>query len=180
MSDNSENEVIEENIEEPLTKPKRPRTQKQMEAFEKVKEKRRANIEAKKEEKLLQSAKLLIEKQTNSITPVKSSEPKSTRVLKEKKKIYEKLPESENEADDDTSEEEIIVVKKSKQKNRNSACGRGQRGAQLPCKVRKIIIEESESSSDDGYDDEYVEPPMREVRKQKPQVIRQNYNDFFC
>jgi hypothetical protein len=44
----ADNEEIEENIEEveaPLTKPKRQRTQKQMEAFEKVKQKRKADIE---------------------------------------------------------------------------------------------------------------------------------------
>ncbi len=54
----SDNEEIEENIEEPLTKPKKQRTQKQMEAFEKVKEKRRSNIEAKKQQKLIDSAKI--------------------------------------------------------------------------------------------------------------------------
>ena len=64
----ADNEEIEENIEEveieaPLTKPKKPRTQKQIEAFEKVKEKRRQNIKAKKQEKLLNSAKLLVEEE---------------------------------------------------------------------------------------------------------------------
>lgn len=57
----SDNEEIEANIEEPLTKPKKQRTQKQMEAFEKVKEKRRSNIEAKKQQKLIDSAKLIVQ-----------------------------------------------------------------------------------------------------------------------
>ena len=64
MSDISENEVIEENFEEvPLTKQKKPSSQAQVEAFEKVKEKRRQNLESKKQEKLLKSAKLLIEEE---------------------------------------------------------------------------------------------------------------------
>jgi len=53
MSDNSENEDIEESLEVPLTKQKKPRSQAQIEAFEKVKEKRRQNLEAKKQEKLI-------------------------------------------------------------------------------------------------------------------------------
>ena len=53
---------IDQTIEEPLTKPKKPRTTKQLEAFEKVKEKRKQNIETKKQQKLLESAKLLIER----------------------------------------------------------------------------------------------------------------------
>ena len=40
---------IDQTIEEPLTKPKKPRTTKQLEAFEKVKEKRKQNIETKKQ-----------------------------------------------------------------------------------------------------------------------------------
>ncbi len=66
MSEVSENEAIEENNEEPLTKPKvkKPRSQAQIEAFEKLKEKRKSNIEIKKQEKLLQSAKLLVENNT--------------------------------------------------------------------------------------------------------------------
>ncbi len=59
----SDNEAIEENIEEtvevPLTKQKKPRSQAQIEAFEKVKEKRKANLEVKKQEKLLNSAKII-------------------------------------------------------------------------------------------------------------------------
>lgn len=65
----ADNEEIEENIKEieaeeaHLTKTKKQRTQKRTESFEKVKEKRRLNIELKKQEKLLNSAKLLVEKQ---------------------------------------------------------------------------------------------------------------------
>jgi len=64
MSDNSENENIEESLEVPLTKQKKPRSQAQIEAFEKVKEKRRQNLEAKKQEKIINSAKLILEEET--------------------------------------------------------------------------------------------------------------------
>jgi hypothetical protein len=88
----ADNEEIEENIEEveaPLTKPKRQRTQKQMEAFEKVKQKRKADIELKKQEKLINSAKVLIEEQAKK---------------------------QSSEVDSDGEEEEIIVVRKPRAK----------------------------------------------------------------
>ena len=59
MSDNSENENIEESLEVPLTKQKKPRSQAQIEAFEKVKEKRRQNLEAKKQEKIINIIKFI-------------------------------------------------------------------------------------------------------------------------
>ena len=57
-----DNEEIEENNEESLTKTKRGNELKQIEAFEKVKEKRRQNIESKKQEKLINS-KILVEEE---------------------------------------------------------------------------------------------------------------------
>jgi hypothetical protein len=45
-----------------LTKPKKPRSQKQILSFEKTMRLRKENIEKRKEEKLLESAKLLLEK----------------------------------------------------------------------------------------------------------------------
>ena len=50
------NKPIEQTIEEPLTKPKRLRTVKQLEAFQKVQEKRQQNIEEKKKQKLIEGA----------------------------------------------------------------------------------------------------------------------------
>ena len=67
MSDNSENEGNEESLEVPLTKQKKPRSQAQIEAFEKVKEKRKQNLEAKKQEKLINSAKLILEEETKRV-----------------------------------------------------------------------------------------------------------------
>lgn len=60
VNSNQQNEQI---VEEPLTKPKKPRTQKQLEAFQKVQEKRQKNIEEKKKQKLIEGAKLMLEEQ---------------------------------------------------------------------------------------------------------------------
>ena len=101
MSDIVSNEQVT-NIEEPLTKPKKPKTAKQLEAFEKVKEKRKQNIESKKQQKLIESAKLLIEQSQKQPQPAPKKEPK-----------YEQIKQ-----EDSDSEEEIIVVKKSKPKKK--------------------------------------------------------------
>lgn len=166
MSDNSENEAIEENLEEvPLTKKKakKPRTEAQLEAFEKVKEKRRQNLEAKKQEKILNSAKLLIEQETKksqpSSIPLEDSVPRVKTQPKKKKIELEPEPESESE-----SEEEIIIVKKPKPKPKKK-------------KVRKIIIEES-SSDEEDEEEEYYRQPMQSRRP--IQIVRPNPNDFFC
>ena len=84
MSDISENESIEEILEVPLTKQKKSRSQAQIEAFEKVKEKRRQNLEAKKQENLINSAKLLLEEETKKTNhvPLKKSQPKKTKFIK--------------------------------------------------------------------------------------------------
>ena len=155
MSDNSENEANEESLEVPLTKQKKPRSQAQIEAFEKVKEKRRQNLEAKKQEKLINSAKLILEEETKktSHVPFKKSQPKK------KVKHVEPEPEPETESESE-SEEEVIVVKKSKPVKKQK-------------KVRKIIIEESSSEDE-------PEPPPRPQRKPIVRVIRPNPNDFFC
>jgi len=157
MSDISENEAIEENLEVPLTKQKKTRSQAQIEAFEKVKEKRRQNLESKKQEKLLNSARLLLEEETKRV-PVKVQ---STKRVKH----VEPQPEPESESE---SEEEVIIVKKSKPIKKQK-------------KVRKIIIEES-SSEDEEEDESEYEPnlPPKPQRKQVVRVIRPNPNDFFC
>ena len=66
MSDISDNEAIQESLEVPLTKQKKPRSQAQIEAFENVKEKRRLNLETKRQEKILNSAKLLIDEENKN------------------------------------------------------------------------------------------------------------------
>jgi hypothetical protein len=181
MSDNSENEDIEESLEVPLTKQKKPRSQAQIEAFEKVKEKRRQNLEAKKQEKLINSAKLLLEEETKKTSRVEHEVPLKKSQPKKKVKHVEPEPEPKSESE---SEEEVIVVKKSKP--RNSACGRGgvvgERSSlqKKQKKVRKIIIEESSSEDEDDESEYEPEPPPRPQRKPIVRVIRPNPNDFFC
>ena len=176
MSDISENEVIEENSEEvPLTKQKKPRSQAQVEAFEKVKEKRRQNLESKKQEKLLKSAKLLIEEENKKLleptVPVKppSRQSKKYRVKGERRVPYaEPEPESEIE-----SEEEVIVVRKAR---RNTKPKKQK-------KVRKIIIEQSSSEEEDEDEDEESKQEYYQSSKRYnsiPQIIRPNPNDIFC
>ena len=162
MSDISENEGNEESLEVPLTKQKKPRSQAQIEAFERVKEKRRQNLEAKKQEKLINSAKLILEEETKktSHVPLKNSQPKK------KVKHVEPEPEPETESESE-SEEEVIVVKKSKPVKKQK-------------KVRKIIIEESSSEDEDEENEYEREPPPRPQRKPVVRVIRPNPNDFFC
>jgi hypothetical protein len=180
MSDISENEVIEENFEEvPLTKQKKPRSQAQVEAFEKVKEKRRQNLESKKQEKLLKSAKLLIEEENKKLleptvpVPYFSAknpvEQKSILVKppsRQSKKYAEPEPESESE-----SEEEVIVVRKA----RRNPKPKKQK------KVRKIIIEQS-SSEEEDKDEESKQGYYQSSKRYHsiPQIIRPNPNDIFC
>ena len=181
MSDNSENEDIEESLEVPLTKQKKPRSQAQIEAFEKVKEKRRQNLEAKKQEKLINSAKLLLEEETKKTSrverevplkkllepavPVKPPSRQSRKYgVKGERRVPCAEPEPKSESE---SEEEVIVVKKSKPVKKQK-------------KVRKIIIEESSSEDEDDESEYEPEPPQRPQRKPIVRVIRPNPNDFFC
>ena len=109
-----------EDIEEkntPLTKPKKPRSEKQIEAFKNAMQKRAESIAKKKEHQIYQSAKLLIEKQqkvevidneTDSEPepePVKKSKSKKQIEIKPKYKPKKKII-IESESDTDTSESE--------------------------------------------------------------------------
>ena len=75
------------------TKVKKPRTPAQMNAFKEVLKKRQDNIKIRKDEKLIQSAKLLVENNISVNTPK----------IKTRKVIHQVQEESEDE--------EIIIVK---------------------------------------------------------------------
>ena len=100
MSEISETPEIEKNdepieqVEIPLTKPKRKKTAKQLEQFQTAIEKRKANIEKRKHDKKIESAKLLLENEKVVV----------------KKQPKEPVVETEEE----DSEPEIIVVAKKK------------------------------------------------------------------
>ena len=108
-----------EDIEEtntPLTKPKKPRSEKQIEAFKIAMQKRAESIAKKKEDQIYQSAKLLIEKQQKEeLVEDSESEPEPEPIKKSKsKKQIEVKPKSkpkkkiiiESESETDTSESE--------------------------------------------------------------------------
>ena len=107
-----------EDIEEttPLTKPKKPRSDKQIEAFKIAMQKRAESIAKKKEDQIYQSAKLLIEKQQKEELvedsesepepePIKKSKSKKQIEIKPKPKSKKKII-IESESDTDTSESE--------------------------------------------------------------------------
>ena len=134
------NEAIED-TNEPLTK-KKPRSQKQIEAFKVAMEKRANNIASRKNDKLIVASEILVK--NSKIPPVSIETPKAK---------YKKVIQHESETE---SEEEIIIVKAKPKKK----------------KVKKIIIEESDSdsSSDDGgqtpAQQSYIQryPPQQQER----------------
>jgi hypothetical protein len=98
-SEESKSEKSEELPIEKLTKkgkPKKPRSEKQWEAFKITQEKRRANIEKRNKEKKLELAKALFEEQIKE----KPSN-KKQKEIKETPKV-------------ESSEEEVIIVEKRK------------------------------------------------------------------
>ena len=123
MLDNEETEHKEVSDGE-LTKSKvkKPRTPAQQEAFKEVMRKRQENIQLRKDEKIISSAKLLVAK---NIMPVPASMRETPKAYKAKKTVYQPEPEPESE-----SEEEIIIIK-SKPKPKK--------------KTKKIIVEDSSS-----------------------------------
>ena len=86
-----------------LEKPKKPRSEKQIEQFKKIAETRKSNVEQRKLEKKIEASKLLLE---HDIKPVTKKEKKQPIVI---------TKESESESD---SEPEIIVVSKKKPKKK--------------------------------------------------------------
>lgn len=153
MSDIYENEATEEiNEEVPLTKQKKMRSQKQMEAFEKVKQKRKENLEAKKQEKLINSAKILIEEETK------------------RNPISKRIKPVEHEIDTEEEEEEVIIVKKTKPKKKVRKII-----------IEESSSSEEEEQDELEYEPvPEPEPPKRKQRVQSVRVIRPNPNDFFC
>lgn len=166
------NQPIEQTLDEPLTKPKKPRTAKQLEAFKKVQEKRQQNIKEKNEQKLIEGAKLMLQqqekaKQTVPPTPPptpeqpKRSPLRSSQVDRQPKpKRKHEILSEYTEVDQSDSEEEVVIVKKSKPKPKK--------------KVTRVIIEsDSDSGNDSDDEDENYEPPR---------IWRSNINvgDFFC
>ena len=148
---------------------KKIRSQKQIDAFNKTMEIRKQKVEERKQQKLLESAKILVEKhstiKSNKVSPVvhyeASSEDQSTA--------------SENESS--SEEEEIIVVKnKSKIKEKHTKeKHKKEKHKKKPSKKTIIFDSSSESSSDSsGGSEEYIKAPKRTTeRVKRKEVVEQ-------
>jgi hypothetical protein len=110
-----------------VKKPRPPKTLKQMEAFKKVAEKRNINIEMKKKERMLSSAKLLFENYNK-----KHEQPPAQVMHTQKKAVV-----------CESSDEEIYVVQSKPKKNK--------------IRKRIIIESSSEDSDSDSDNDERVQ-----------------------
>ena len=134
-----EDDIVDQEEESQLTKskPKKPRSEKQMKAFQEVMNKRKQNIEQRKEEKLIEASKILVKNATKNIIK---------KEIKPKKKIVQQESESNSESESESETEEEIIIVKAKPKLEKKK------------KVKKIIIEESsddETSIDSDGSKEY-------------------------
>ena len=143
---------MENKIEEPteeIQKPKKPRSQKQIEAFEKARQ-------IRTEKSLLKKAKIKEVKDAINTTPLQDLKPEELAVVKPKKqpKIVEMHPEESSD-----EEEEIIIKKKSKKPK------------------KKTIIYEESSSSEEEYEPppkpvrKPKTPQVRENIQSYPQIL---------
>ena len=154
---------------------KKVRSDKQIAAFNKTMEIRKQKVEERKNQKLLESAKILVEKHGK-----KDDQPKNNKITPFQK--YAESSEGETTASSSSSgeetEEEIIVVKnkpKIKQKVKHT---KEKHKKKKPSRKTIIFDSSSESSSDssDGGSDEYLKVPKRithERVKRKDVVVEQ-------
>ena len=137
-----------EDTNEPLTK-KKPRSQKQIDAFKVAMEKRANNIASRKNDKLIVASEILVKNAKIPVIepPVETPKPK-----------YKKVIQHESES----SDEEIIIVKSKPKKK----------------KVKKIIIEESsDSESDSGSDGGQAPAPQQQSYVQR-EYSRPTFNSY--
>lgn len=170
MPDNEANENTT------IEKPKKPRTEKQLEAFKKVQEKRKQNIELKKlggkvEGRQTQPIVYNVDNEgKHAMKPLKELPPKETKVKKYKEVIEEPEPESD-------SEEEIIIKRKPKKQEI------------VKKKKKQIVIELSDTDSDSEeeqprYEKRHVESKSKFVPQQNKKysvdVKPKPQQNFFC
>jgi len=167
-----ENQDIQESIQDaiPLEKVKKttkPRSEKQMENFKKLQEKRKEAIEKKKLEKKIEASKLLLEQeQLNPVDKPRSVPPLGTKPPQviQKKKTQELSPPPSDDEDNSSVEKIIVNVKKKPKKAK---------------KAKEIIIyndddsdteEEERPSGTSRYSDvEEYHPPKRTFGK--PELV---------
>ena len=152
---------------------KKIRSQKQIDAFNKTMEIRKQKVEERKNQKLLESAKILVEKHGKK----DDQQPKNNKITPFQK--YAESSEGETTAPSSSSgeetEEEIIVVKnKPKIKEKHT---KEKHKKKKPSRKTIIFDSSSESSSDssDGGSDEYLKVPKRitHERVKRKEVVEQ-------
>lgn len=141
---------------------KKVRSDKQIAAFNKTMEIRKQKVEERKQQKLLESAKILVEKHStiknNKVAPVMQ---------------YELSSEDQSTESSSSEEEEIIVVK-----NKHKVKPKPKEKHKKKPSKKTIIFDSSsdESSSDSsGGSEEYIKAPKRtsERVKRKEPVVEQ-------
>jgi len=174
MQKNSLENLDDENI--PLTKSKKSekpnlkkiRSEKQIEALNRTMEIRKQKVEQRKQEKLLESAKLLLEK-----TTLKKEIPsKKITPIEKYTDSYEDDSTVETSSGEDTEEEIIMVKNKPKSKSKPLK----EKHKKKPSRKTIIFDSSSESSSDSsgGSSEEYIKAPKRvSQRVKRKEVIEQ-------
>lgn len=144
-------------------KEKKPRTEKQLEQIANMQKARQSNIEKRKEEKLLSSAILIVEKAKKI--------PKEKKIPKAKKEPEkEKEPEIETEElkeeeylESEPEEEEVIQIKRKVKSPKVKEVKPVKE--KIVKKKKRIVIELSESS--DEEEEEEVPIPKRKMVSQQ-------------
>ena len=174
MQKNSLENLDDENI--PLTKSKKSekpnlkkiRSEKQIAAFEKTMQIRKQKVEERKNQKLIESAKLLVEKN------VLQREIPSKKITSIEKYTdsYEDDSTVETSSGEDTEEDIIVVKNKPKSKSKPLK----EKHKKKPSRKTIIFDSSSESSSDSsgGSSEEYIKAPKRvSQRVKRKEVIEQ-------
>ena len=171
MQKNTLENLDDENV--PLTKSKKSekpnlkkiRSEKQIEAFNRTMEIRKQKVEQRKQEKLLESAKLLVENTLKNEIPSKKITP-----IEKYTDSYEDDSTVETSSGEDTEEEIIMVKNKPKSKPLKD------KHKKKPSRKTIIFDSSSESSSDSsgGSSEEYIKAPKRvSQRVKRKEVIEQ-------
>lgn len=184
---------------EPLTKPKKERTEKQKEAFEKARQKRQEYLEQRKVDEKKQVLKE-IKNELNGKTTKRAStseddfidvfqkreEKKQNYPTTESKSKKQICPDSDSDlryaeksedyADDDAStEEEITVIKRKKKKQKEQVKATTQEKPKKKV-VKKVIYETDSEAETSSEDKEEEEPPKPTTRPTKSQQNRNTKN----
>ena len=146
----------------PLTKEKvkKPRSEKQLEAFKIASLKRAENIEKKKLEKKIEASKILLEHDIS----IKQKLPKTEKELVKDDDVEEDSDSSESE------EEKLEMIQNSKQKNKKVKPDKIKTKKK---KITKVVYVEHASSSDESDSDSSSEESIKHI-KQRNFVTQRN------